>query len=484
MADPKSIEDGGAPKPVEPSSDGQLIVRGGVGGIAFQYEELLHGANGLHNAGEELNAAKCLAEAVRSDLLAYLVDSPVSGAFALAMVSAGIGELSSSSQGLYRIAADVRASHRDYESSEARAAALLRMGLSYPAVAERLNLFSGLDADRKKDQAGLRNLTEQAIARAPHDLVNHLLPGLGPVAAALLSRTTGGKDARGVLRFLSDLPFASHLKPRPVEAKAVSTDQRKMDLTLPGIIRELETAGAHHGEVEVVRVERPDGPVFVLLIPGTQTGEGIGGDNPLDPAGIVDGLGYDSQEINQGIRKALQEAGAEAGARIVAVAHSQGGIHAMNLGQDKAFLAEFDLKYVVTAGSPVGGIKPKEGIGVLNLEHGDDFVPGTEGLPNPDTKDRVTVTLTDTAVLEPGEEVGLGPAHKLEIYAQGAERILKSSDPSLVAASGTVAGLLGTSGVASVTRVKLSRAPMPSPAQSNPDQPVSAPSAGALAGPK
>ena len=66
----------------------------------------------------------------------------------------------------------------------------------------------------------------------------------------------------------------------------------------------------------------------------------------------------------------------------------------MNLSQDKAFLADYDLKFVLTAGSPVGGIEPGAGISSLHLEHEQDWVPGADGLPNPDTRDRVTVTLT------------------------------------------------------------------------------------------
>ena len=93
---------------------------------------------------------------------------------------------------------------------------------------------------------------------------------------------------------------------------------------------------------------------------------------------------------------ALHQAGAVKGDQVVAVGYSQGGAHAMNLSSDKAFLAEFDLKYVLTAGSPVGGITPQPGITSLHLEHRQDWVPGSDGTPNPDTRDRVTVTLTGT----------------------------------------------------------------------------------------
>ncbi len=135
----------------------------------------------------------------------------------------------------------------------------------------------------------------------------------------------------------------------------------------------------------------------------------------------------------------------------------------MNLSQDKAFLAEFDLKFVVTAGSPVGGITPQAGIGSLHLEHQQDWVPGADGKANPDTKDRVTVTMTNPVSLAPGEDQGIGPAHKLSRYEEGAKLVQLSSDPSLAASTAALGGILGVGGVAKVSRFKLSREATPAP---------------------
>ncbi len=100
---------------------------------------------------------------------------------------------------------------------------------------------------------------------------------------------------------------------------------------------------------------------WVVIIPGTQLDGLPQGTNPFDAGGIAEGLGYDSAETAAAIRQALAEAGAEAGDQVAAVGYSQGGIHAMNLGRDKAFLADYELKFVLTAGSPVGGIEPAAG---------------------------------------------------------------------------------------------------------------------------
>ena len=129
----------------------------------------------------------------------------------------------------------------------------------------------------------------------------------------------------------------------------------------------------------------------------------------------------------------------------------------MNLGRDKAFLADYELKFVLTAGSPVGGIEAAAGTSSLHLEHEADWVPGADGQPNPDTRDRVTVTLTSPI---PGPE-WLGPGHAMGRYADGARDIAASRDPSLEASTAALAAVVGTGGTAKVTRFSLRREAMP-----------------------
>ncbi len=135
----------------------------------------------------------------------------------------------------------------------------------------------------------------------------------------------------------------------------------------------------------------------------------------------------------------------------------------MNLSRDKAFLSEFDLKYVLTAGgAPVGGITAEPGISSLHLEQVQDWVPGADGRVNADTKDRVTVTLTNEVKTPEGEDPGIGPGHDQENYAAGAELVEASRDESLAASTAAFAGVVGgAGGVAKVTRFKLERAPLP-----------------------
>jgi hypothetical protein len=242
-----------------------------------------------------------------------------------------------------------------------------------------------------------------------------------------------------------------------VEGVATDFELDASPAGLLGRARSLDAEG--HGRIEIIQTVHDGREAFIVVIPGTQPGAPTGGDNPFDEAGVAEGLGYGSEYTSAAIRAALHQAGAEAGDQVVAVGYSQGGIHAMNLSNDQAFLAEYDLKYVLTAGSPVGGIAPQQGISSLHLEHRQDWVPGSDGVPSPDTRDRVTVTLTNQVLTPAGEEAGLGPGHRLTNYETGARAVSASVDPSLVASTAALAGVVGTGGAATATRIHLLREP-------------------------
>jgi hypothetical protein len=230
-------------------------------------------------------------------------------------------------------------------------------------------------------------------------------------------------------------------------------------------IRSIDERG--DGYIEVIEVGNEGQKAYVVVIPGTQAGAEMGGRNPFDDAGIAEGLGYGSTEINTAVLEALRSVGAEKGAPVVAVGYSQGGIHAMNLASDNLFLDEYDVKYVLTAGSPVGGITPASGISTLHLEHRADWVPGSDGTASPDTRNRVTVTMNNPVWTERGAAPAMGPGHQFENYQDGARLVAASEDPSLVDSTAVLSGVLGVGGTATATRFALTRTkpPEPQPAQ-------------------
>ena len=452
MAEATPTGSGGAPVPAAPV-DGMLRIRGGVGGLSFQFEELLAGAAALDGVAKELAAVEADADAVRRALFPYQPDSYASGSNAIIAVGEGAQALGRVRAELERLCREVRASHREYEFAEARNSLLLRIGRTGAGYGPLWGLF-GLPP------MTLRDVVEDEVSQAPARLA--LLLGVPAALAGAAGAVIGADGVRGVVRGLAAAPGLEFLQPRPVRVDGWETRTEEVDVSPAGLLLRAGALGRTSGDIEVLRLGEGSQRAWVVVIPGTQGGLPAGA-NPFDPAGVAEGLGYDSAETAQAVRRALAEAGAAAGDQVAAVGYSQGGIHAMNLSQDKAFLAEYGLRFVLTAGSPVGGIEPVPGVSSLHLEHADDWVPGTDGRPNPDTKDRVTVTLTNPIAVRDWLEPGMGPGHRMGLYADGAREVSASRDPSLQGSTAALAAVVGAGGAATVTRFSLRRDAMASP---------------------
>ena len=113
-----------------------------------------------------------------------------------------------------------------------------------------------------------------------------------------------------------------------------------------------------------------------------------------------------------------------------------------------------------------------------------DWVPGADGLPNPDTRDRVTVTLTNPLAVPPtGWTRAWARATDWSNYADGARAVAASRDPSLQASTAALAAVVGAGGAATVTRFSLrARGPAAHPADRAAPGPRP-PSRGSRAGP-
>lgn len=458
---------GGPLRPVEPAPDGFLSVRGGVGGIAFQLEELAAGTVELDGLARDLASVELDAHRVWTELGPYQNDPPSSGTEAATAVWEGRRAVAAVREELQDMARQVQACQRDYEVAEQQSRASLRSGTDaiglLPAQLTDLQL-GGLGEPFRADLSRLlnRDSMEGLTGNYPFILALLGVNSQAVLGAVTMAAATGmkGSGVPDVIRMLAG-GVMPQLRPRPVKATATSTSAITFDASPAGLLaraRGVDEDG--RGRIEVIKTEHGGREAFVVVVPGTQPGD-AGGPNPFDEHGIAEGLGYGSAHTSAAIRESLRQAGAEAGARVVAVGYSQGGIHAMNLSQDKAFLAEYDLKYVLTAGSPVGGINPEPGISSLHLEHRQDWVPGADGVPSPDTRDRVTVTLQNRVLTPGGVDPGLGPGHRLTNYEAGARAVAASNDPSLVASTAALAGIVGAGGAATATRFQLVRTPKP-----------------------
>ncbi|HKS00543.1 MAG TPA: PE-PPE domain-containing protein [Arthrobacter sp.] len=465
-------------RPVEPASGGRLSVRGGVGGISFQLEELDAGARGLEALARDLAAAELGIYRVWEELGSYQREQPVSGAEALTSVWEGQRSVAAVREELAHLAGSVRACQLEYSAAEGANMLVAQLGLDTPWLAGRQLVDFGMSGDWRPNRASTEAITgsDRLLGGTTLAALLGTRPGEMDAAARMALASGGGTSVPVLLRMLLDR-VRPDLRPRPVTAVPVAgtpvtggkaAGDTDVDTSPAGLLARagaVEDAGP--GQIEVIQTTSGGRDAFIVVIPGTQPGN-MGGPNPFDEVGIGESLGYGSEYTAAAIRSALRQAGAEAGDQVVAVGYSQGGIHAMNLSQDKAFLAEYDLKYVLTAGSPVGAITPEPGVSSLHLEHRQDWVPGSEGLPNPDTRDRVTVTLNGLVRTPSGEDAGLGPGHRLTNYEAGARAVSASADPSLAASTAALAGVVGAGGAARVSRFQLVRtpglpAPQPSP---------------------
>ncbi|MBF4994477.1 hypothetical protein ITX31_10170 [Arthrobacter gandavensis] len=297
------------------------------------------------------------------------------------------------------------------------------------------------------------------------------LPGVLPVGLALLDAGPGGFPKR---RWVESLPLRRVDTPallalagilggrsalRDIEVERVGpAGARDETVQVSGSAAGLLERSAvllredDPGVVEVLRLEAADGSagegkVFVVTIPGTQPGSGAAGDNPFDNYGNAEGRAADSRFVAAAVAEALRQAKAEAGDSVILVGYSQGGIHAAHAAGYLRETEGLDVRYVLTAGTPAGDAAIPPEVQALHLEHAQDWVPGADGTSNPDSLNRVTMTLTGDVPVPAGES-GLGPAHKLPVYLEGAAAADRSTDPSLRASLAGAGTVVGTGSVA------------------------------------
>lgn len=468
-----------------PAVDGPLEIRGGVGGISFQLEELMGGAEKLDAAAEELAAVEVEIRRIWEDLCPYENEPRSTGTAALMDVGEAQWSVQAVRSELQHISQQVRDCKTDYEVAEEV--------MSF----RRSNALTGVDIwlQQIRDADVTRSANRDAVELAVGNIPAALGVLWGPqayLAGKIATETSAAAHvsaAGPMIRSLAGL-YPRMLEPRPIAAREVESHPVELDTSPAGLLERARLVGERgDGYIEVLEVENGGQKAYVVIVPGTQpAGWGMGGDNPFDEAGIAEGLGYGSAEVNAAVVRALQAAGAEQGAPVVAVGYSQGGIHAMNMAADQQFRAEYNVKYVLTAGSPVGSIEPDPGISTLHLEHRQDWVPGSDGALSPDTRNRVTVTLTNDVRTADGDDPGLGPGHKLANYQDGARLVAASGDPSLMASTAVLGGVLGAGGTATATRFALTRSkppeespalrPVPTPMpQPSPRPPAGGPSA-------
>ena len=411
--------------------DGQAyLVRGGSAGTLVQLEDLARIADGLGSSVGRLRNLELRVTDLWMEAGAIGGGSLTADRVRARMLEAAHG-FRVCAAALERLSDGVRTSAREYADTEGR------IQLRMP--------WTGAVSPWPRPAPGgtgfvpTRQHMEEALASPADEIALH--------AALFLLKTAGVAE----LRRVTVAPFPA------------GQEQVRLDGSVAGLLGRSKVLKDENnaGVVEVLRIQDGGRQVFVVTIPGTQ-GSGFGGAFPFDVTGNGEARDLDSKYVAAAVADALRQAHAEAGDSVVLSGYSQGGDHATNVAVFLANQTEYQVDFLLTAGSPTGSAALPPGLPALHLEHELDWVPGIDSMPNPDTPDRVTMTLTDPVATPEGQPAGLGPAHRLDNYLEGAALADASQDPSMRTAVGSLGAVIGT-GTATRHLYRFEREPLPKP---------------------
>lgn len=221
--------------------------------------------------------------------------------------------------------------------------------------------------------------------------------------------------------------------------------------------------GSRAATVTIQRIDRPDGArSWVIAVPGTQSA-GVAGRNPFDMRTNLELVGGVPDGVSAAVERAMVLAGIGAEEPVLLAGHSQGGMVAAGLAAGLA--GRYDVRAVLTAGSPDASPPVPPGAQVLHLERASDAVPVLDG--DRSARDRpAATTVTDPRAVGP-----LVRAHEVGGYvamARDVERTL-ADDPSVAAWQGAADEVLGPPGSRAVTtqyeltRLRPGASPAPPP---------------------
>lgn len=161
----------------------------------------------------------------------------------------------------------------------------------------------------------------------------------------------------------------------------------------------------HRSTVRITTVPDGSGNIsYVVTIPGTETWNPLAGKNSQDFTGNIITAGGGRSTMTEAVMLAIEKK-VPAGANVMLVGHSQGGMTAVDIAADLQFAAEYNFTHVVTYGSPIENTAVPPGTSFLNLQHESDLVPkldlnglGGDGSQSPTQGSNITtVTLNDPA---------------------------------------------------------------------------------------
>lgn len=431
-------------------------MRGGAGGIEADLADLATLARGSTGLAEELarTSARCHPVLVDPDLLASALLDPAG----VARVEAALLEALDGPAGLTVLAArftaravGLQAAAGAYEAADRALAELAddlewAAGFLWPATVGGLLVWAvarvaGDPTGAAVDVAVLLADPERWLTEHPGlvDDVMGALPGvashLGALTGGLTGGWLGGGDVGVAARRLGRLwPDGSPVvTPLPAEVSGPAVVAPRGIDDLLGSLEVCARRSRSGPDTIAVRVvTRADGSTaYVVDIPGTADWNAPRG--PVNPethdlGTNVRVLGGEATTRQRAVAEALRRAGAGPADPVMLVGHSQGGMVAAQAAADAGTADfDFDVRSVVTAGSPIARADVPPSVQVLALENVHDVVPQLDSRANDDSPNVTTVTF-EVQHGSIGDNHGIGTA-----YRPAARAVDASDDPSLAA---------------------------------------------------
>lgn len=469
-------------------------VSGGVGGISYGLAELSRAAAELLAISRDAGEIRCRAAGQLGALLelAYRPGSmyPATAAESLRIAIVALDQNESE---LEESASSLRRAVERYAGMEQTALAAVHSAKSLSAWRDgfllRLGLVTALlpplpgraDGGRgaATRQGGMGDRLEDAINTSPEFVggVLGLPPGL--MNLFLQSPSWGGLQRTPLaVRLAAEVRNAGDrflFTPGQLKVERAAATQEESEAVSPSLedmfsgVRDAYGTGPSGpgadgtAEVRLRKVDRGDGSFAVIVdIPGTEVWLPPDSESLFDLEGDLEAATSGNPAfarrqalVQQLVREALRDAGTSAHDLVVLNGHSGGGMHALALASDPAFLAEFNVRMVNVAGAPAGFYHPGPNVRILALENADDPVPAVDGSPNPTGRNIVTVRTPQHAG---AESLPLGrkiiDAHGIDGYRRDARLLDTCTDASVQAHRAELASILGPLALNGTARVQ------------------------------
>ena len=150
-------------------------------------------------------------------------------------------------------------------------------------------------------------------------------------------------------------------------------------------------SGLDYGTIAISKYRKANGTnSWLVTIPGTDGKR----DSPFGWPQNVELMSSDSKQRMEAdsarmVQEAMKQAGINSDEPVALIGHSQGGIVAATIASD--LKDDYDVKHVVTAGSPVANHPIPNKTWVTSVEMDDELVAALDGAPNPNSEHWLTV---------------------------------------------------------------------------------------------